>query len=134
MPITQRSDGLFKVTEHLSKGQKCTAILTLVLLESDRPLIIDQPEDDLDNRFVVDDVVKKLRAEKGKRQFIIATHNANITISADAELIVALDADEKHGWEQTSGSIDDQKVKDAVERIIEGGRDIFLLRKEKYGF
>ena len=132
--IPERSDDLFKETEHLSKGQKCTAILTLVLLESDRPLIIDQPEDDLDNRFIVDDVVEKLRAEKEKRQFIIATRDANITISADAELILALDADEKHGWEQTSGSIDDQKVKEAVERIIEGGKEVFLLRKEKYGF
>jgi len=134
VPIPERSDDLFKETEHLSKGQKSTAILTLVLLESDRPLIIDQPEDDLDNRFVVDDVVKKLRAEKEKRQFIIATHNANITISADSELILALDADEKRGWEQASGSIDDQAVKEAVERIIEGGKDVFLLRKEKYGF
>ncbi len=134
VPISERSDDLFKETGHLSKGQKCTAILTLVLLESDRPLVIDQPEDDLDNRFVVDDVVKKLRAEKEKRQFIIATHNANITISADSELILALDADDKHGWEQTSGSIDDQKVKEAVEKIIEGGKDVFLLRKEKYGF
>lgn len=134
VPISERIDDLFKETEHLSKGQKCTAILTLVLLKSDRPLIIDQPEDDLDNRFVVDDVMKKLRAEKEKRQFIIATHNANITISADSELILALDADEKHGWEQTSGSIDDQEVKEAVERIIEGGKDVFLLRKEKYGF
>jgi len=134
VPISERSDDLFKETEHLSKGQKGTAILTLVLLESDRPLIIDQPEDDLDNRFVVDDVVKKLRAEKERRQFIIATHNANITISADSELILALDADEKHGWEQTSGSIDDQGVKEAVERIIEGGKGVFLLRKEKYGF
>jgi len=132
--ISERSDDLFKKTEHLSKGQKSTAILTLVLLESDRPLIIDQPEDDLDNRFVVDDVVKKLRAEKEQRQFLIATHNANITISADSELILVLDADERRGWEQASGSIDDQNVKEAVERIIEGGKDVFLLRKEKYGF
>jgi len=132
--ISERSDDSFKETEHLSKGQKCTAILTLVLLKSDHPLIIDQPEDDLDNRFVVDDVVKKLRAEKEKRQFIIATHNANITISADAELILALDADEKCGWEKTSGSIDDEHVKEAVEQIIEGGKNVFLLRKEKYGF
>lgn len=134
VPIPQRTDDLFKVTEHLSKGQKCTAILILVLLESDRPLIIDQPEDDLDNRFIVDDVVKKLRSEKEKRQFIIATHNANITISADAELILALNANEKSGWEEASGSIDDDNVKEAVGNIIEGGKEIFLLRKEKYGF
>ena len=134
VPISERSYDLFRETEHLSKGQKCTAILTLVLLKSDNPLIIDQPEDDLDNRFVVDDVVKKLRAEKENRQFIIATHNANITISADSELILALEADEKSGWEETSGSIDDQEVKDAVEKIIEGGKEAFLLRKEKYRF
>jgi len=134
VPISERSDDLFRETEHISKGQKCTAILTLVLLESGYPLIIDQPEDDLDNRFVVDDVVKKLRSEKEKRQFIIATHNPNITISADSEFILALDASEKRGWEKTSGSIDNQNVKEAVELIIEGGRDVFLLRKEKYGF
>lgn len=132
--IPERDDDLFKETEHLSKGQKCTAILTLILLESGWPLIIDQPEDDLDNRFVVYDVVEKLRKEKEKRQFIIATHNANITVSADAELILALDADEKHAWEESSGSIDDSGVKEAVEKILEGGRDAFILRKEKYGF
>jgi hypothetical protein len=134
LTISERGDDLFRETEHLSKGQKCTAILTLILLKSERPLIIDQPEDDLDNRFVVDDVVEKMRKEKEKRQFIIATHNANITVSADAELILALDADEKHSWEDAVGSIDDNKIKEAVEKILEGGRDAFILRKEKYGF
>ncbi len=134
LPAAERSDNLFKGTDHLSKGQKCTAILTLVLLESNRPLIIDQPEDDLDNRFVVDDVVEKLREEKEKRQFIVATHNANITVSADAELILALDADEKRGKEEASGSIDDLNIREAVERILEGGRSAFIMRKEKYGF
>lgn len=134
LSTSERNDDLFKETEHLSKGQKCTAILTLILLESEWPLIIDQPEEDLDNRFVVDDVVEKMRREKERRQFIIATHNANITVSADAELILALDADEKHGWEVASGSIDDTEIKEAVEKILEGGRDAFILRKEKYGF
>ncbi len=124
----------FRETNHLSKGQKCTAILTLILLKSENPLVIDQPEDDLDNRFVVDDVVKRLRSEKENRQFIIATHNANITISADSELIIALDADNKKGREIAFGSIDDRKIKEAVGRIIEGGKAVFLLRKEKYGF
>ncbi len=88
----------------------------------------------MDNRFVVDDVVEKLREEKEKRQFIVATHNANITVSADAELILALDADEKRGKEEASGSIDDLNIREAVERILEGGRSAFIMRKEKYGF
>lgn len=133
-PINERKDENFREIEHLSSGQKCTAILTLILLESQNPLIIDQPEDDLDNRYVVNDVITKLRAEKERRQFIIATHNANITISADSELILSLEANERNGWIDVSGSIDDKEIKDAVELILEGGREVFLLRKEKYGF
>src|SRR5581483_4838310 len=78
--------------EHLSKGQKATAILLLVLLESEGPLIVDQPEDDLDNTFISDDVVPTIRREKPRRQFIFSTHNANIPVLADAELIVGLSA------------------------------------------
>ena len=63
----------------LSTGQKATAVLLLLLLESDSPLIIDQPEDDLDNRFITDGVVPRMREEKRRRQFVFSTHNANIT-------------------------------------------------------
>ena len=117
----------------LSVGQKCTAILSLILVERKTPLVIDQPEDDLDNRFVFDEIVQTLRREKERRQFIIATHNANIPVSGDAELIVVLDADEAHGWVACLGSIDDPALREPVENILEGGREAFRIRKEKYG-
>ena len=126
----------YQDTKHLSVGQKCTAILTLILLESSNPLMIDQPEDDLDNTFIFSDIVKKLRQEKEKRQFIIATHNANIPVLGDAELICVLKADADHGYieEGHYGSIDDESVRKPVETILEGGREAFQMRKEKYGF
>lgn len=126
----------YQSTKNLSVGQKCTAILTLILLESCNPLIIDQPEDDLDNTFIFSDIVQKLRREKEKRQFIIATHNANIPVLGDSELICVLTADADHGGIEAGhfGSIDDQSVRKPVETILEGGREAFQLRKDKYGF
>lgn len=126
----------YKETKHLSIGQKCTAILLLILLRTRYPLIIDQPEDDLDNSFVYSDVVKRLRREKEYRQFIIATHNANIPILGDAELIQVLYADEgKLILEKCiRGSIDNFQIREPVETILEGGHDAFEFRKSKYGF
>jgi hypothetical protein len=117
----------------LSTGQKCTAILSLILVERNTPLIIDQPEDDLDNQFIFDEIVQTLRREKENRQFLIATHNANLPVSGDAELIIVLAADERGGWIAQRGSIDDQELREPVENILEGGRDAFRIRKEKYG-
>jgi hypothetical protein len=119
----------------LSVGQRCTALLSLVLLESPATLLIDQPEDDLDNQFIFDQIVATLRREKERRQFLIATHNANIPVSGDAELIVVLQANERRGWVEDNciGSIDAEPIKHSVERILEGGEVAFQIRKEKYG-
>jgi predicted ATPase len=131
---------VWKEMKELSTGQKATAILLLLLLESDAPLIIDQPEDDLDNFFIAEGIVPKMREEKCRRQFIFSTHNANIPVLGDAELIVGLravgEAEEGHGeipveW---MGSIDDKKVRLNVEQILEGGKDAFEIRRAKYGF
>lgn len=116
----------------LSMGQKCTAILSIILVERHTPLIIDQPEDDLDNAFIFREIVQTLRREKERRQFIIATHNANIPVSGDAELIILMNANEEHGWAAYRGSIDDHAIREPVETILEGGREAFLLRQAKY--
>lgn len=117
----------------LSTGQKCTAILSLILVERDVPLIIDQPEDDLDNEFIFREIVQTLKQEKERRQFIIATHNANIPVSGDAELIAVLQADQNHGWlEVEPGSIDDPEIRKPVEDILEGGEEAFRIRSRKY--
>ncbi len=131
----------WQTLEGLSTGQKATAVLLLLLLESDAPLIVDQPEDDLDNRFITEGVVPRMREEKRRRQFIFSTHNANIPVLGDAELIVGLtasgDADNKGNAEikpEHAGSIDALGVRELVEEILEGGKNAFETRRLKYGF
>ncbi len=140
---TAATDGppIWQTLEELSTGQKATAILLLLLLESDAPLIVDQPEDDLDNRFITDVVVPKMRYKKRCRQFIFSTHNANIPVLGDAELILGLtasgDADNKGKAvikPEHAGSIDASEVRELVEEILEGGKDAFDTRRIKYGF
>ena len=126
--------------DELSTGQKATAVLLLLLLESDAPLIVDQPEDDLDNRFITEGVVPRIREEKRRRQFIFATHNANIPVLGDAELILGLTpSGEAEGGRASIrpehvGSIDAPAVRELVEDILEGGKDAFETRRRKYGF
>lgn len=131
---------VWRSLDHLSTGQKATAILFLLLLEADAPLIIDQPEDDLDNRFITEGIVPKLRDEKRRRQFILSTHNANIPVLGDAELIVALSTLSRDGQSEViapadhMGSLDAAPVRELVERVLEGGKDAFEARRRKYGF
>jgi len=126
--------------EELSTGQKATAVLLLLLLESNAPLIVDQPEDDLDNRFITEGVVPRMREEKQRRQFVFSTHNANIPVLGDAELIVGLSAsgEAEHGHAHIArehmGSIDARAVREMVEEILEGGKEAFERRRRKYGF
>jgi predicted ATPase len=130
----------WKAMKDLSTGQKATVILLLLFLESETPLVIDQPEDDLDNSFIAETVIPTLRQEKRRRQFLFATHNANLPVLGDAELIVTLEAsgegetgsakiDDEH-----IGSIDLAAVKFQVEQILEGGKQAFEMRRAKYGF
>jgi hypothetical protein len=131
-----------RLGEGVSVGQGCTAILSIILLESEHPLIIDQPEDDLDNRFIYDEVVQILRRERDRRQVLVATHNANIPVAGDAELIVALDTQEESVAGRTdlrcrvvaNGFVDNPLVSDQVKVILEGGEVAFKLRQQKYGF
>jgi chromosome segregation protein len=132
-------DGVARDLEELSSGQKATALLLLVFAQGGRPLILDQPEDDLDNRFVYDDVVPLLRAEKGvldperRRQIIAATHNANIPVNGDAELVLSL-ADSGGRCEvRTRASIDDRQVREEIRTVLEGGAEAFRRRAQKYG-
>jgi ABC-type lipoprotein export system ATPase subunit len=117
----------------LSTGQQCTAILHLLLLDNPDPLIIDQPEDNLDNAFIADHIVNELRSSKTKRQFVFATHNANIPVFGDAEWIGVLHEDDGRAQLQACGSIDAPDVKELAANILEGGKEAFSHRREKYG-
>lgn len=125
----------YRSLERLSTGQQCTAILHLLLLDNKDPLILDQPEDNLDNAFIADHIVEELRRGKLERQFIFATHNANIPVFGDAEWIGVLQSDEKQATLpiERQGAIDALVVRDLAANILEGGKTAFMQRKEKYG-
>ncbi|MCC6206440.1 MAG: phosphoesterase [Hyphomicrobiales bacterium] len=124
----------------LSTGQKATALLYLLLLEADAPLVLDQPEDNLDNRFISEGIVPKIRTEKRRRQFIFSTHNANIPVLGDAELMIGMravgEAGDGHADipEEFMGSIDKKSVAALAEEILEGGKEAFMTRRKKYNF
>ncbi len=130
----------WQALKDLSKGQKATAVLLLLLLESEAPLVVDQPEDDLDNRFITEGVVPRMREAKRRRQFVFSTHNANIPVLGDAELILGLTATGEAGGGKAEiasehiGSIDTQSVRELVEDLLEGGKDAFETRRLKYGY
>lgn len=126
----------FRELERLSTGQQCTAILHLLLLDNRDPLIMDQPEDNLDNAFIAERIVQELRSAKTERQFLFATHNANIPVFGDAEWIGVCSASEDHAemTDDAQGSIDIPAIRDQVASILEGGKEAFMQRKEKYGF
>jgi chromosome segregation protein len=121
-----------KELKHHSLGQRASALLLYVLSQRQNDvIIIDQPEDDLDNQTIYDDVIKLLREMKPYAQFIFATHNANFPVLGDAEQVHACQYQDDKVAVQ-SGSIDARPVQDAIINIMEGGREAFNRRKEVY--
>jgi hypothetical protein len=116
----------------VSPGQKATAMLSLALVTGSNPLIIDQPEDDLDNRYIYHQVVRQIAEVAARRQIIVATHNPNIPILGDAELIVALDATIDQSHIVACGAIDEPAVANAARQILEGGDKAFQDRARRY--
>jgi hypothetical protein len=139
LQIKLRVDDQYRSLDRLSVGQRATAILLLLFALEGRVLILDQPEDDLDNRFVFEDVVQILREQKGlkdarkRRQIIAATHNANIPVLGDAELVLALEGSGGHAQVVGRASTDDTAIRELVKSIMEGGEEAFRRRAEKYG-
>jgi DNA repair ATPase RecN len=118
----------------LSDGQRHTILLTIAMLaESNVPLVIDQPEDDLDNAFIFSSIVTTLRAIKERRQVILVTHNANIAVLGDSELILPMCRENDCGKAKERGSIDTEATKLCAQNVLEGGPAAFLRRKEIYG-
>jgi hypothetical protein len=126
--------GSAKNLDDLSGGRKVAVLLSLLLQADDpTPLVIDQPEDELDNRFLNDTIIPALHRLKGKRQVIFATHNANIVVNGDADQVIALEADAQHGRVYAAGAIEDDAVREAILRTLDGGEKAFELRRAKYG-
>ncbi len=118
----------------LSLGQQQSILLALVLSsKSKQPLIIDQPEDNLDSEFISSTLVPVLRRAKERRQIIIVTHNANIAILSDAEQIIVLKSTSERARITARGSIDDPATRDAACNILEGSKEAFNTRAKIYG-
>jgi len=109
-------------------------MLPLIALVENAPLIIDQPEDNLDNRLVGKMLVDVLANLKEKRQIIVATHNPNIVVSGDSEQVIVLDAvSGNKGICKFAGSIDKPEIVNWVIDIMEGGKEAFRVRSKRYG-
>ena len=128
-------DGSHRPLEDLSGGQRVSLLLSLLLETNDeRPLVIDQPEDELDNRFLFETLLPALKRLKGRRQIIVATHNANIVVNGDADQVIQLEATANRGYIAHAGAIEEPSVRDAIVRTVDGGDEAFRLRRLKYGF
>lgn len=123
-------NGVYKDSSNLSTGQKCTAILPILLLEGTGPLIIDQPEDNLDNRYVYDTTVSTLQQVKSGRQLMFVTHNPNIPVLGEAEQVIVMQSDGTTGSVRKTGQVEDCRAE--IIELLEGGVEAFTLRRNRY--
>lgn len=128
--VSTSADPFFKDAAELSRGQKCTALLPLLLARRDCPLIADQPEDNLDNHFIYETVVSAIRRMRNLRQ-ILVTHNANIPVLGEADLVVVMNSDGRAGYVEKTGTVDDCQRE--IIDLLEGGREAFDRRSARYG-
>ncbi len=120
--------------EKASEGQRAAALLMMLLKQKGGPLIIDQPESDLDNNIItkLTDLIHEI---KSNRQLIFATHNANLVVNGASELVVhVVNKDDGSRVIGTAGAIDDPPVRETITLIMEGGEKAFKDRQRKYGF
>lgn len=130
---SRKGDGReFQSIGQASAGQRAAAMLAFLLAHGSEPLVLDQPEDDLDNHLIYDLVVQQIRSNKLRRQLIIVTHNPNIVVNGDAELIHVLDFRNQCFVKQT-GSLQDQKMREEVCQVMEGGKEAFERRYQRLG-
>lgn len=122
----------FKSLSTASAGQKTTAILTFILSYGKLPLILDQPEDDLDNRLVYELIVDRLKQAKKNRQLIVVTHNANVPVNGDAEYIISMDTESKHVKVLHTGTVEQSDIKKEICDVMEGGQQAFNMRSKRY--
>lgn len=126
-------DGVdYKDVENLSAGQRCTVILSIVLQHTSRTLVIDQPEDHLDNAYIATTVIKAIRNRKSHGQLIISTHNANIPVLGEADLVIEMSSDGRNGYVQVCEELTNLKAVDAITNVMEGGREAFANRAAFY--
>ena len=126
------SDGRYLPSDQLSQGQRCTTILSILLVDSPNPLVIDQPEDNLDNSYIFESVVNLIERQSPNRQFIFVTHNPNIAVLGGAETVIAMESKNGRGAVGALGAWNVPGVKSRILTIMEGGREAFARRQAAY--
>ena len=122
----------YKDIADLSTGQRCTVILPLVLRHTERLLIVDQPEDHIDNAFIVDTLIQSVLARDPKGQILFSTHNANIPVLGNADRVIQLGSDGRRGFALTSAPLNEPDVVSAISTVMEGGAKAFERRSSFY--
>ncbi len=133
-----KNKDVFVEREKLSFGQRAVGILLIILYgttisDFNKTIILDQPEDDLDNSYVYHTLVKQLADVKEKRQLIVATHSPNIAVAGNAENILVLKGNGENGWIECNGTIHNNRVSNEAVDILEGNETVFKERAELYG-
>lgn len=123
-----RSNPNWRPLEHGSPGQQTAALLAFVLSQGSEPIIFDQPEDDLDNTLIYDLLVNQMREAKLRRQIIVVTHNPNIVVHGDAELIISLEVQGGQTHIVYSGGLQERRVREEICQVMEGGKEAFESR------
>ncbi|MGE4239367.1 TrlF family AAA-like ATPase [Ramlibacter sp.] len=116
-----------------SQGQRSAALLAFLLAFGEEPLVLDQPEDDLDNHLIYDLIVRQIRENKLRRQLIVVTHNANVVVNGDAEMMHVMEFSGGQCRVMKKGSLQDEPVREEVCRVMEGGREAFSRRWKRLG-
>ena len=124
-------DGTYTPIENLAHGQRCTAILIILLADGDTPVIVDQPEDALHAPWIEEYLVDRLRALRGSRQYVFATRSPGIVVSGDAEQIITMRATAGHGELEASGSLERHDMNRLALYHLEGGPVPFNRRTQK---
>lgn len=123
----------YKDIGELSTGQRCTVILPIVLRHTERMLIVDQPEDHIDNAFIADTLILSVLSRDPTSQIIFTSHNANIPVLGNANHVVQLGSDGKRGFALASASLETPTVVQAITSVMEGGLQAFEKRRSFYG-
>jgi len=116
-----------------SQGQRSAALLAFLLAFGEEPIVLDQPEDDLDNHLIYDLIVRQIRENKLRRQLIVVTHNPNVVVNGDAELVHVMEFGRGQCFVQQSGALQEARVRREVCRVMEGGHEAFARRWKRLG-
>jgi energy-coupling factor transporter ATP-binding protein EcfA2 len=122
----------YKDISDLSTGQRCTVVLPLILSHMNRMLIVDQPEDHIDNAFIAKTLIKVIVSRGGQGQIIFSTHNPNIPVLGNADMVLHLGSDGRRGFRISSGPLHEPDIVSAISTVMEGGAEAFSKRATFY--